>query len=233
MKIKSSGESKNEKLYAKRKRLGIKIIFFVICLLMGFEGLTNLVRPTLILLCKVRAESLATTISASAVQEVMGGLGYLDLITLDRDEEGGILALRANVIGMSKISSQISTLIQKKYDELDDMFVKIPIGNFTGNELLAGRGPKIVIKIMPVGTVSTDYKTEFISSGINQTRHRVYLEVKSKMTIVGPFTNRTVEVISNVNVAETVLIGEVPSTFYNLEGVSDLTIDDTMNFWEE
>jgi sporulation protein YunB len=109
------------------------------------------------------------------------------------------------------------------------MFIRIPIGNFTGNELLAGRGPKIEVKIVPVGSVSTDYKTEFISTGINQKRHRIYLEIKSKMTIVAPFTNKTVEVINNVNVAETVLIGNVPDTFYNLEGLTDFTTDDSMN----
>ena len=82
---------------------------------------------------------------------------------------------------------------------------------------------------MPVGTVNTEYKTEFISTGINQTRHRVFLEIKSKMTIVAPFTNKTVEVVNNVDVAETVLIGAVPDTFYNLQGINDFTTDDTMN----
>lgn len=151
------------------------------------------------------------------------------MVTLERDDDGNILALRANVIEMNKISSQIGTLIQEKYSMLEDMYIKIPLGNFTGNELLAGRGPKIVVKIVPAGTVSTDYKTEFISTGINQTRHRVYLEIKSKMTIIAPFTNKAVEVVDNVNVAETVLIGNVPDTFYNLEGISDLSTDDTMN----
>ena len=112
--------------------------------------MTNLIKPTLIALCKVRSQSLATSISGKVVQEVMGGLGYLDLITLDRDDAGNILALRANVIEMNKISSEIGTLIQNEYSELEDMFIKIPIGNFTGNELLAGRGPKIVVKIVPV-----------------------------------------------------------------------------------
>ena len=86
-----------------------------------------------------------------------------------------------------------------------------------------------MVKIMPVGTVNTEYKTEFISTGINQTRHRVFLEIKSKMTIVAPFTNKTVEVVNNVDVAETVLIGDVPDTFYNLQGINDFTTDDTMN----
>lgn len=117
-------------------------------------------------------------------------------------------------------------------DKLGETYVKIPIGNFTGNSLLAGRGPTIKVKIVPAGTVSIEFKTEFLSTGINQTRHRVYLEVLNKMSIVAPFTSERVEVLNEVNVAETVLIGDVPSTFYNLEGMQDLSVDDSLNVWE-
>ena len=92
-----------------------------------------------------------------------------------------------------------------------------------------GVGPRLTVKITPVGTVNTDYKTEFLSSGINQTRHRIYIEIKSKMSVVAPFTNETVEVITNVNVAETVLIGNVPQTFYNIEGVGNEGMDSPTN----
>lgn len=226
-------EKSYEKLNIKKKRWKLKIVLlfllFFVFIVLGFEGITVMIRPSLIALCNVKSRSLANTISGKAVQDVMKNIGYLDLVTLDRDENGSILALRANVIEMNRISSEISTLIQDKYSELEDIYIKIPIGNFTGNELLAGRGPRIVVKIMPVGTVDTEYKTEFISTGINQTRHRVFLEIKSKMTIVAPFTNKTVEVVNNVDVAETVLIGDVPDTFYNLQGINDFTTDDTMN----
>lgn len=218
-----------EKLNIRKRKWKAKLFIFLSLSLLIFEGITILIKPSLIALCKVRSESLANSIAGKVVQEVMSGIGYLDLITLDRDEQGEILALRANVIEMNKISAEISSLVQEKYLDLEDMYIRIPIGNFTGNELLAGRGPRIVVKIIPVGTVGTDYKTEFISAGINQIRHRIYLEIKSKMTIVAPFTNKTVEVINNVNVAETVLIGEVPNTFYNMEGISDFTSNDAMN----
>ena len=74
--------------------------------------------------------------------------------------------------------------------------------------------------------------SNFESAGINQTRHRIYLEIKSKMGVVAPFVSKRVEVINEVNIAETVLIGDVPETYYNLEGVSEVTTDDTLNMWE-
>ena len=211
---------KKRKRFFKHK-INFKLLFFVISAILfgAFEIMTALAKPTLIALCKVKSQSLASSISAKVVEEVMSSIGYLDLITLDRDENGSILALRANVIEMNKLSSKISSLIQAKYSNLDEMYIKIPIGNFIGNELLAGLGPRIVVKIIPAGTVSTDYKTEFLSTGINQTRHRIYIEIKSSMTVVAPFTNESINVVTNVNVAETVLIGNVPDTFYNLQGI--------------
>lgn len=210
----------------------IYIILFGLSILISFATITHYIEPTLIELCKVKAESIGISNSNKIVEQVMRDVGYLDLIILDRDETGKIMALRANVIEMNRIASEISLAIQKQNNEIEATYVSIPIGNFTGNSLLAGLGPKIKVKIIPTGTVHIEFKTEFLSSGINQTRHRIYLEIKSKMGIVAPFVSKRVEVINEVNIAETVLIGEVPETYYNLQGVDEVTTDDTLNMWE-
>lgn len=218
-----------EKMNMTKHHWKLKIFLLVSFVICGLEIITIIIKPTLIMLCKIRCESLATAIASKAVHEVMNDSGYTDLITLEKDSSGNILALRANVIEMNRISSKITSKIQSEYSALEEMYVKIPIGNFTGNELLAGRGPNIRVKVVPAGTVTSDYKTEFISTGINQTRHRVYLEITSEINIIAPFINHTVEVFTKVNIAETVLIGNVPETFYNLQGIKDFTVDDTMN----
>lgn len=146
MKMLKKFDSQVEKLNIKKNYWKWKILLIIVILLIIWEGITALATPTLIALCKVKSQSLASTISSKVVQEVMGGLGYLDLITLDRDESGNILALRANVIEMNKLSSQINSKIQEEYSNLDDMYIKIPIGNFTGNELLARSGAKTYCK---------------------------------------------------------------------------------------
>ena len=88
-------------------------------------------------------------------------------------------------------------------------------GNFTGNSFFAGRGPKIKVKVIPMGTVTTEFKTEFIEAGINQTRHRVYLGVECNMRVIAPFATEDIIVDNSVTVAETVLIGEVPEFYTN------------------
>lgn len=208
------------------------IIILFLSVVVSFITITHYIEPTLIELCRVKAESIGVSNANKVVEQVMRDVGYLDLIILDRDESGKIMALRANVIEMNRIASEISLAIQKQNNEIEATYVSIPIGNFTGNSLLAGIGPKIKVKIIPTGTVHIEFKTEFLSSGINQTRHRIFLEIKSKMGIVAPFVSKRVEVTNEVNIAETVLIGEVPETYYNLQGVDEVTTDDTLNMWE-
>lgn len=223
------------KWVTRRKTKNQRFIIFLICLLLPiiiFEAITLLIEPSIMALCQIRATSIGVSISSTAVKEVMNEIDYTDLVTLERDNNGKIIALQAKVIEMNQLSSQIAAKMQELYSQINDAYVKIPIGNFTGNTLLAGRGPNIIVRIIPAGTVSTDFKTEFISTGINQTRHRIYLEIVSKVRVVAPLTTKTIEVVNNVNVAETVLVGDVPNSFYNLEGV-DNVVDDSLNLWEE
>lgn len=88
-------------------------------------------------------------------------------------------------------------------------------GNFTGNNLLSGYGPDIKVKVIPQGTVTTEFKTEFLSAGINQTRHRVYLNVSGTMYVTAPFMEDEMTIDTGVTIAETVLIGDVPEFYGN------------------
>ena len=222
---------KKRKMKSRRRKLIFCICVFVPILL--FELFTTLIEPSIIAMCEIRANSIGVSVSNKAIKQVMEEVGYdMQLVKLEKDEAGNILALQANVVEMNYIASLIGSRTQQMYNELTEAYVKIPIGNFTGNALLAGRGPSIQVKIVPVGTVGSDFKTEFVSTGINQTRHRVYLQVISSMRVIAPFTTKTIKVVNNVNVAETVLIGDVPNSYYNLEGV-DNVVDDSLNLWDE
>lgn len=94
-------------------------------------------------------------------------------------------------------------------------------GSFTGFKLLSGRGPGIKIRISSVGDVATDLRSEFTSQGINQTLHRVYLQVDTNVNILTPFDNIEKEISNQVLLMENVIIGEIPSTYYNLEGLNN------------
>lgn len=227
---------KKEKVFKNIKKPKKKIVIILILIfipILIFQIFTTLIEPSLIAMCEIKANSIGVTVSNKAVKQVMEEVGYTsDLVKLEKDNEGKIIALKADVVEMNYISSLIGSRTQQMYNELTETYVQIPVGNFTGNALLAGRGPRIRVKIMPVGTVGSDFKTEFVSTGINQTRHRVYLQVVSSMRVIAPFSTKTIKVVNNVNVAETVLIGNVPNSYYNLEGLDNIA-DDSLNLWDE
>lgn len=87
--------------------------------------------------------------------------------------------------------------------------------------MLAGRGPGVKIRISSIGNVETDLKSEFYSQGINQTLHRIYLQVKCEVSILTPFENITKDITNQVLLAENVIVGKIPSTYYNLEGIEN------------
>lgn len=92
-------------------------------------------------------------------------------------------------------------------------------GSFTAFKLLSARGPGIKIKISSAGEVETDLRSEFTAQGINQTLHRVYLQVKCKVNILTPFDNIEKEITNQVLLVENVIVGNIPLTYYNLEGL--------------
>lgn len=85
---------------------------------------------------------------------------------------------------------------------------------------MAGKGPGIKITISSIGNVETDLKSEFTAQGINQTLHRVYLQVKCEVSILTPFEDISREITNQVLLAESVIVGKIPNTYYNLEGLN-------------
>ena len=86
--------------------------------------------------------------------------------------------------------------------------------------MLAGRGPGIKIRISSIGDVETDLRSEFTAQGINQTLHRVYLQVQCHVNILTPFDNISQDITNQVLLMENVIVGNIPNTYYNLEGMN-------------
>ena len=93
--------------------------------------------------------------------------------------------------------------------------------------MLAGKGPNVKIKIIPIGNIETDLRSEFVSQGINQTLHRIYLQINCNLEIVTPFENISKNVSNQVLLMENIIIGHIPETYYNLEGMENSS--DTLN----
>lgn len=139
--------------------------------------------------------------------------GYNYFVDLQTDSAGNITAVSANMSHINALSSEILNEVIAATDrgELD---ISIPLGNLMGSNLLLGRGPKIPIRVVMLTSSYSDFKSELVSAGINQTKHQIVLEVRVQIHVLMPWEVRTTEVTTKVIIAETVLVGKVPTTYY-------------------
>ncbi len=184
------------------------------------------VGPVLDTLCKDEAKSIATLITNQEATNVMEQYSYEDLFSIEKDEQGNILMIKSNVFPINEIISNIPVKIQEAINNEGRKNIKIALGTFTGIKLLAGRGPNVNVKISSIGNVETDLKSEFYSKGINQTLHRVYLQIKCEITILTPFNDIQEQINNQVLIAENVIVGHIPSSYYNLEGMNSSNMSD-------
>ena len=95
-----------------------------------------------------------------------------------------------------------------------------------GSKLFSGMGPKVNVKVQMVGDMETDLRSEFTSAGINQTLHRIYLEIKCRVIILTPLETMEEVIVNQVLIAEGVIVGDIPNAYYNLNGITkDNAID--------
>lgn len=202
-------------------------IFIVLCIAFLIVNITlQAIEPIIDMQCVTMAKSIATKISNEQTTIVMSNYKYDDLMKITKDKEGNIKLISSNTITINQIISDIPILIQRELEKVENNKFYIKLGSFTGSKLLAGRGPDVEITMSVIGNIETNLKSEFSEAGINQTLHRIYLEVKCHVAILTPFHSIDEEIVNQVLLAEGVIIGNIPNTYYNLEGLTNDNIVD-------
>lgn len=176
-------------------------------------------RPIVFSLAEARCAAMATRALNGALTEALdGGIDYEDLMNVRMDEKGQVALLSANTMRMNLLADRAGDAALRKLEAVSNQQVSVPLGAALGMTLLAGSGPGIPISIVPIGSVQTNFETEFEACGINQTRHKVFLQLSASIRIVIPTGAKTTNVTANMLVAESIIVGKVPESFvgYNL-----------------
>lgn len=215
------------KIYSRR-RLKIKnkekIIKIILILIIAFETaslLLNHINPILEQVSTYEAKKLATFVANEQTTKVMKDYNYDSMFSIEKDSEGNVTMIQMNMYRVNIIISDIAYNIQEKMKKPENSTISIPMGNFFGIDLLSGYGPNIKMRVVLLGTVETDLRSEFISQGINQTLHRVYLQVDCPVQILSSYKTMEEKISNQFLLAENVIVGKIPSTYYNLEGFKE------------
>ena len=186
------------------------IIIFIVSVFIGsFIYVDNSLRPTITVLAETKAIELANrAINKSVGEIVKDKIDYSDLIYTKLDSQGKISMIQSNTILMNQIASDVALEIQNELKQVKTTTAYIPIGTALKSPILAKYGPQL--------KVSVNFKTSFQSAGINQTRHRIYLEAKTQVKVVIPLTTSTKEVKTEIPICETIIVGDVPQSYVNV-----------------
>lgn len=196
----------------------VKITFIIMLACITAYVIVNAISPIIDKECINMAKSIATNISNEQATHVMSRYKYEDLCNITKDNNGNITMVSANVIPINEIISDIPILIQKELNKTENCKFEISLGSFTTSRLISGRGPKIEVKMSTIGNLDTDLRSEFTSAGINQTLHKIYLQVECNVVILTPFETIEEKITNQVLLAEAVIVGTTPDTYYNFVG---------------
>ena len=209
-KIYSRGGRTNLPLFSNK--IKIIVIFMIAVLTVVF--MLRAINPIIDNLCMDKAKNLATKISNEQATNVMNKYKYEDFVNVERDSNGNIVMIQTNAKNVNEV---ISDIPNKIVEELEKQAISIHLGRVFGNKLLANLGPELKIKIENIGNVTTKLESEFSSQGINQTLHRIYLNLECEVTILTPYDSINEKIDNQVLIAESVIIGNIPSSYYNIE----------------
>ena len=198
-----------------KKKLGIALILCGIILMAATILVIFRLRPLLSQVAVSNTGDAVTKMINDSVTEIMSRehIGYDDLVSLKKDSSGDVTALVTNISKINSLQAEISNRVLEKLYENEAQLIEIPLGNVIGGVLFSGRGPDIPVKVVSLSSVYTKFRDNFDAAGINQTRHQIMLDIDVELDILLPGITETVAVYDEIVIAETIVVGEVPSAY--------------------
>ena len=179
-------------------------------------------RPVLEGLVSARVESAAARAMNEAILEVLSGDAAEALLSARESNQGHISLLTADAGKLNLLAADCAAAAQRRIQDLGEQGVSVPLGTLSGVPLLAGLGPRLSFRFTPVGMVQSSFHSEFRSAGINQTLHRITLQLTGTVRVVLPGRSYSVTVLTQAPVAENVIVGDVPEAYTNVDNTDDL-----------
>ncbi len=218
------------RLFKKSRRVYVKafvinkkpvyiVLFALVLTICVMYFLSSLLKPFVLELAKNEAEVVSTKCVNESVLTVLKNedFDYSDIITIHKDGNGRVTSLSGDAVKMNILKSLISGEILNNISSFDEMYVSVPIYHIFGNSLFTSSSPRLKIEVLPLKNIDVDFESIFESSGVNQTKHDVYINTKLNYTVLTPAGKAKGSVSTSVLVAQTVIIGDVPNSYINVQ----------------
>ncbi|MBE5757246.1 MAG: sporulation protein YunB [Clostridiales bacterium] len=200
---------KRRKKFSKRLLPFFVFLFFLISIIFY----NKVVIKNLFDISEVYLKSLATISVNNAVLDLFGVESeYNSIINVQKNDVNDIVLLELNPIKTNQINRKISLKAKELFENQSKKGVPISLGAFFGLKIFSGYGKKVNLKLVTENSTVCNFKSTFVSAGINQTRHSIFLEVNMVINIEVPFNKREIISKTEVLLCESVIVGKIPDT---------------------
>ncbi|OOP75216.1 sporulation protein YunB [Clostridium beijerinckii] len=191
----------------------VLIIVIIVILNITVMFFDQRVMPSVTEIATIMAKSQTLDIiNKKSVDILSKDFKYDEMVKIEKDNQGNIILIQADTGKLNYIAAELSTECNKELGDMKNNAIKVPLGWMSDKSAFYNVGPKISVEIEPIGNISTSYESKFESAGINQTRHKIYLNVTAKIRLRLPLRNQDAEVSTQVPVSDTIIVGKIPNT---------------------
>ena len=205
--------------YRLRKLFHFAVILAVIAV-GGFLMFRDRYRDAIRELARTQVTNATSDLINDAIDEQIetGNIQYDRIVYFEKDLNGRITALKTNISEVNRLKTSILNLINDEILAMDTSHLGVPLGSLFLPEFFSGKGPTIPVEILSIRNSDGSFVSYFTEAGINQTRHQLTMEVLVDVSVLVLGETESFAVTSQVVVAETIIVGDVPETFLNTGG---------------
>lgn len=202
------------------RRFFNRVLILLVILLVAFIMLRSRYRDVIRELAETQVKNTTSDLTNDAIAKQIadGVIQYDRIVYFEKDLDGRITALKTNMSEVNRLKTDILNIINDEILALDTSDIGIPLGSLFLPEFLSGKGPAIPVHILSIRNSDATFTSNFTQAGINQTLHQLTMVVSVDVAVLVLGETGSFTINSEVVVAETVIVGDVPDTFLQTGG---------------
>ena len=198
----------------------IRLLLILLVLLVVLALLRSRLYPVIRSLAETQVKNTASDLINDAIAEQIaaGNIRYDRIVYFEKDLNGRITALKTNIGEINRLKTDVLNIINDEILSTDESSLGVALGSLFLPEFLSGKGPKLPVRILVIRNSEADFYSDFSEAGINQTLHKLNMEVFLDVTVLVLGSTTEFTISSHMVVAETVIVGDVPETYLQTGG---------------
>ena len=202
----------------RRRGIPLALLFILAMLCLFLAAVAVFLKDLSSQIAVSDASDIVTVQINNAIADIMAEQDYSGdyFVSFEKNATGEVSAISSNMARINALSAKILHRVVGA-TENRTIEIGIPAGNLTGISLLMGRGPNIPVQIIVLTSSRVEFNNSIVTAGINQTKHQINLEVIVDIDILVPWGTESAQVVTEILIADTIVVGKVPDTYLNVQ----------------